>query len=70
MQERIFYEEMQTAVAEMKNGVSEMEAIRRFGIRCMMPEIKKFSATVIQGIQKVTVNYRQCCRLRVRKCGI
>ena len=50
--EGIFYEEMQTAVAEMKNGVSEMEAIRRFGIRCMMPEIKKFSATVIQGIQK------------------
>ncbi len=43
MQEReSFYEEMQTAVAEMKNGVSEMEAIRRFGIRCMMPEIKSF----------------------------
>ena len=52
MQERESFEEMQTAVAEMKNGVSEMEAIRRFGIRCMMPEIKKFSATVIQGIQK------------------
>ena len=37
---------------EMENGISEAEAIRRFGIRCMMPEIKKFSATLIQGIQK------------------
>lgn len=47
-----FYKEMQTSVDEMKNGVSEVEAIRRFGIRCMIPEIKKFSSTIIQGLQK------------------
>ena len=50
--EGLFYQEMQNAVTEMQNGVSEAESIRRFGIRCMMPEIKKFSATLIQGIQK------------------
>ena len=48
----VFYQEMRNAVVEMENGISESEAIRRFGIRCMMPEIKKFSATLIQGIQK------------------
>lgn len=50
--EGIFYQEMKHAVSEMENGISDVEAIRRFGLRCMMPEIKKFSATVIQGIQK------------------
>lgn len=50
--EGVFYQEMRIAVMEMENGISEAEAIRRFGIRCMMPEIKKFSATLIQGIQK------------------
>lgn len=50
--EGVFYQEMKNAVVEMENGISEVEAIRRFGLRCMMPEIKKFSATVIQGIQK------------------
>lgn len=47
-----FYKEMQTAVEEMNNGVSEVESIRRFGIRCMIPEVKKFSSTIIQGLQK------------------
>lgn len=48
----VFYEEMQMAVSEMQNGISEVEAFRRFGVRCMIPEIKKFSSTLIQGIQK------------------
>ena len=50
--EGVFYQEMRIAVMEMEHGISDAEAIRRFGIRCMMPEIKKFSATLIQGIQK------------------
>lgn len=50
--EGVFYQEMQLSVADMNNGVSETEAIRRFGIRCMIPEIKKFSTTMIQGMQK------------------
>lgn len=50
--EGTFYEEMRSAISDMQNGISEVEAIRRFGIRCMIPEVKKFSSTVIQGMQK------------------
>lgn len=48
----VLYQEMQKAVEDMNNGISEVEAIRLFGARCMIPEIKKFSSTVIQGITK------------------
>lgn len=44
------YTEMVTAVNDMNNGVSEVEAIRQFGNRCMLPEIKKFNSTLIQGL--------------------
>lgn len=50
--ETTLYQEMQKAVEEMKNGMSETDAIRLFGIRCMTPEIKKFSSTIVQGIQQ------------------
>lgn len=46
------YQEMHRAVEDMKNGVSEIESIRLFGTRCMVPEIKKFSSTIIQGLTK------------------
>ncbi len=47
-----FYGEMRLSMDEMNNGISEVEAYRRFGIRCMVPEVKKFSATLIQGVEK------------------
>lgn len=46
------YQEMQVTVDEMNNGVAEADAFYRFGSRCMIPEIKKFSSTIIQGIMK------------------
>lgn len=46
------YKEMQIAVEEMKNGVSEIDALANFGTRCIIPEIKKFTSTIIQGIVK------------------
>lgn len=46
------YVEMQTAVNEMNNGVSEVDAIFNFGSRCIIPEIKKFTSTIIQGLTK------------------
>ncbi len=46
------YHEMQIACEEMKNGFSETEAIYRFGNRCIIPEIKKFASTIVQGIEK------------------
>lgn len=48
----VIYTEMQAAVAEMNNGVSEVDAVYNFGTRCIIPEIKKFTSTIIQGMTK------------------
>ncbi|MED9903671.1 MAG: type II secretion system F family protein [Lachnospiraceae bacterium] len=50
--EGCLYEEMQKVVEEMDNGISEGIALYRFGIRCVVPPIKKFSSIMIQGIEK------------------
>lgn len=47
-----FYKEMQKALDEMNNGFSETDALYNFGMRCIIPEIKKFVSTIIQGIEK------------------
>lgn len=49
---RALYQEMQTAIDEMNNGFAEVDALFRFGTRCVVPEIKKFTSTVVQGITK------------------
>lgn len=46
------YKEMQVAVDQMNNGYSEIDAFFNFGTRCIIPEIKKFSSTIIQGLVK------------------
>lgn len=46
------YKEMQKVTEEMNNGIAEDVALYRFGIRCVLPQIKKFSSTMIQGILK------------------
>lgn len=48
----VLYKEMQITVTEMKNGVSEIDALFHFGMRCIIPEIKKFTSTIVQGIIK------------------
>lgn len=48
----VIYTEMKLSVDEMNNGVSEVDAIYNFGSRCIIPEIKKFTSTIIQGITK------------------
>lgn len=50
--EGVIYTEMKTAVNEMNNGVSDVDAIYNFGTRCIIPEIKKFTSTIIQGMTK------------------
>lgn len=50
--ETVLYTEMQKAVDEMDNGVSETDALFNFGSRCIIPEIKKFTSTLIQGLVK------------------
>ncbi|MDR1563442.1 MAG: type II secretion system F family protein [Oscillospiraceae bacterium] len=48
----IIYKEMQRAVDDMNNGSAEVDAIFQFGTRCIIPEIKKFSSTLVQGLVK------------------
>lgn len=50
--EGIIYDEMQKSVEEMNNGVAEIDAYYNFGSRCIIPEIKKFTSTIIQGVTK------------------
>jgi tight adherence protein C len=47
-----FYLEMQKVVDDLNNGVGETQAYTEFGLRCVIPEAKKFASTIIQGIQK------------------
>ncbi|AEV67152.1 type II secretion system F family protein [Acetivibrio clariflavus] len=47
-----FYQEMQRSVDQMKNGVTEIDALYEFGVRCIIPEIKKLTSTLIQGLIK------------------
>ncbi len=51
-EDTLIYQEMRIAVEEMSNGKSDTEALYSFGVRCMVPEIKKFTSTIVQGIQK------------------
>lgn len=46
------YKEMQMSVEDMRNGESEITAISKFASRSMLPEIRKFSSTVVQGLEK------------------
>ena len=46
------YDEMRTSVEEMRNGIPEKDAVYSFGQRCMLPEVKKFSSTLIQGMER------------------
>jgi tight adherence protein C len=47
----IVYGLMQDAGVDMKNGVSDTDAIYKFGIMTNTPEVKKFSSALIQGIE-------------------
>lgn len=48
----ILFQEMQLTATQLKNGVSEAMAYREFAERCGIKEIRKFAATVIQGLEK------------------
>lgn len=49
---RELYREMQATVTEIQNGVSSMEAYRNFADRCAIKEVRRFSSTLIQNMQK------------------
>lgn len=50
--DRELYKEMQVTVQEMKNGLSDLEAYRNFAERCSVKQIRRFTSTMIQNMQK------------------
>lgn len=46
------YDEMKKVIIDMANGYTEIEAYTEFGNRCIIPEVRKFSSTIVQGITK------------------
>ena len=46
------YLEMRKVNEDIDNGISEVDALFNFGSRCVTPEIKKFTAFVVQGLEK------------------
>ena len=46
------HKQMKIAVNEINSGISVEMAIHRFGNRCATPEIRKFTAAILQGMQK------------------
>lgn len=46
------YMEMRKVNEEMDNGVSEMDALFHFANRCVVPDIKKFTSFIVQGLEK------------------
>ncbi len=48
----LLYEEMRITMTDIENGKAEVDAYNDFGKRCVIPEIKKFTSTVLQGLIK------------------
>ena len=50
--EGVIYDLMKQSCDDMDNWISEMDAIHRFGILSNTPEIKKFTSSLIQSMEK------------------
>lgn len=50
--ERELYQEMQTTVVEVQNGITEIDAYKNFAERCSIKQIRRFTSTMIQNMQK------------------
>lgn len=48
--DRILYQEMNRSVEEMNNGKPFVDALYTFAQRSLLPEVKKFASTLIQGV--------------------
>ena len=49
---RPLFREMKVTVEEMENGMTELQAYDNFANRCAIKEIRRFSATISQTLQK------------------
>jgi tight adherence protein C len=48
----VLYDEMRTAIEEVRNGQPEIEAYLNFASRCGVPEVNKFASTLVQNLNK------------------
>ncbi len=48
----VMYEEMKVTMQEFQNGVTEVEIYRNFAERCGLKDIRRFSSTMVQNLQK------------------
>lgn len=48
----LLYEEMQYTVSEQQMGVTELESYENFAERCNVKEIRRFTSTLVQNLQK------------------
>ena len=46
------YMEMRKVNEDIDNGIAEVDALYNFANRCVTPEIKKFTAFIVQGLEK------------------
>ncbi len=46
------HKQMQITMEEIENGVSLKTALNRFANRCATPELRKFTSSIIQGLEK------------------
>lgn len=63
------YTLMQVAADEMDSGKDDVTVIYDFGIRCNAPEIRKFSGTLIQSVEKGGSDITRFLRNQAKELG-
>ena len=58
------YMEMRRVNEDIDNGISEIDALYNFGNRCVTPDIKKFTAFVVQGLEKGSRDLANALRMQ------
>ena len=58
------YMEMRKVNEEIDNGVAEIDALYNFALRCVTPDIKKFSSFIVQGLEKGSKDLANALRMQ------
>ncbi len=66
--EGVLYEEMQTSVANMRDGMSEIDAYIKFGNRCGQKTVKKFTSLLIQNLTKGNRELVEFLKMSATEC--
>lgn len=58
------YMEMRKVNEEIDNGVAEIDALYNFALRCVTPDIKKFTSFIVQGLEKGSKDLANALRMQ------